>query len=385
MISRIELKHFKCFSDILFLLGRLTLLTGQNASGKSTLMQAIGLLHQTMREHEWSTRLMLNGETVNLGTVQDVVDQVGGRDEMEIGLLVNEIDRYRWKFFGNKSDMSMGIREARCSIGSNENWIYKADEPLHHLLPLSADSGSVANRLKKLNYLSAERVAPQEVYAHHDAEVTMTVGSKGQNAVSLLSSAKERRVIDSLVDDSTHPFLWQQVSARMAKMFPGCQLQIDELEGANGVVLGIRSSESTAYHRFTNTGFGITQLLPIVVAALNSSKDDLLLIENPEVHLHPAGQSQIGYFLAQVAAAGVQVVLETHSDHVLNGVLRAVKDEVLAGEDTAIYYFQERGQLSDDESQVLMPMVNDHAKLDCWPKGFFDQIETDFSYLAWGD
>ena len=71
------------------------------------------------------------------------------------------------------------------------------------------------------------------------------------------------------------------------------------------------------------------------MAALSAGKNELWLIENPEVHLHPAGQAQMGQFLAEVAAAGVQVIVETHSDHVFNGIRRAVKSKRLAADDVA--------------------------------------------------
>ena len=79
MLIRIDLRHFKCFESLKLPLRPLTLLSGANAAGKSSVLQALVLLHQTMREHEWSSRLMLNGTAVELGTVADVIDQVHGR------------------------------------------------------------------------------------------------------------------------------------------------------------------------------------------------------------------------------------------------------------------------------------------------------------------
>lgn len=385
MITRMALKHFKCFSDMMFQLGRLTLLAGQNASGKSTVMQALGLLHQTMREQEWASRLMLNGETLNLGTASDVVDQLSSEHDCGIELIDGEDDLYQWTFKGYRTELSMAIQSAKSSIGGTEDWEYQPGEQLHYLLPISMESSSFVNRMKRLTYLSAERLAPQEMYKLHDPLYAQTVGVRGQLAVSLLSANRDQKVLEPLIVEDEPPMLLPQVMARMAVFFPGCELSVEEIKMANGLTLGIRSSTTTGYHRPSNTGFGITQLLPIVVAALAAREGDILLIENPEVHLHPAGQSLVGNFLAQVASAGVQVLVETHSDHVLNGILRAIMDKVLDGEGTSLYYFQERGQLKPNESQVIAPLVNDLAKLDHWPKGFFDQMEVDFGYLAWGE
>ena len=172
----------------------------------------------------------------------------------------------------------------------------------------------------------------------------------------------------------------------MAHFFPGCVLEIQPVPRTDTVTLGIRLSSSTDFHRPTHTGFGLTQVLPIVVAALSANADDLLLIENPEVHLHPAGQAQMGGFLAEVVAAGVQVVVETHSDHVLNGVRRAVKNGALASQDTALHFFRTRDESQVAERpQVESPLLDAGGNIDNWPNGFFDQFDSDVSYLAGWD
>lgn len=121
----------------------------------------------------------------------------------------------------------------------------------------------------------------------------------------------------------------------MRKFFPGCGLVVQQVPQANAVTLGLRTSEDTDFHRPIHVGFGLTQILPIVVAALSASKGYIILIENPEVHLHPAGQALMGQFLADVAVAGVQVIVETHSDHVLNGIRRLVKENKIMPEQVA--------------------------------------------------
>ena len=107
------------------------------------------------------------------------------------------------------------------------------------------------------------------------------------------------------------------------------------------------------------------------------------MIENPEVHLHPAGQAAMGEFLAEVAAAGVQVILETHSDHVLNGIRRAVKKGVLAPDDAALHFFRLQ-QDDEQEGAVLVesPILDRDGNVDMWPEGFFDQFDKDMNYFA---
>ncbi len=299
----------------------MTLLSGPNASGKSSVLQALVLLHQTMREHEWSTRLMLNGSSIQLGTVADVVDEVHSRRTFEIGLVDGDLT-YHWAFSGDRLNMSMSVD--RVDIGAATR---NKPRTLRYLLPPRENGRcrSLANRLRGLTYLTAERIGPRDVYPLEDRQTAAVVGPTGEHAVSVLHWGQDDRVLDDLAISEVANRLPRQVEARMCTFFPGCRIDVSRIDKANALTLGLGTSESSSSHRPIHSGFGITQILPIVVAALSAAEGDILLIENPEVHLHPAAQALMGQFLADVARAGVQVIAETHSDHVLNGVRRSVK------------------------------------------------------------
>jgi predicted ATPase len=158
---------------------------------------------------------------------------------------------------------------------------------------------------------------------------------------------------------------------------------VQQVPQTNAVTLGLRTSADTGFHRPIHVGFGLTQVLPIIIAALSAIEGSILLIENPEVHLHPGGQALMGQFLADVARAGVQVMVETHSDHVLNGIRRAVKGRRLEPEQVAIHFFRMR---SKELPQVLSPQLDSSGNIDIWPDGFFDQFDKDMNHFAgWGE
>ena len=172
-----------------------------------------------------------------------------------------------------------------------------------------------------------------------------------------------------LVIASTAPTLRHQVGARLDTFFPGCAIDVQQVQNANAVTLGIRTSEATGFVRPIHSGFGLTQILPIVVAALSVPEGSLLLIENPEVHLHPAGQALMGRFLADVAHSGIQVIVETHSDHFMDGVRIAVRDGLISPNEAAFHYFERDG----NKSVVTSPELDENGRLSQWPTGFFDQ------------
>ena len=376
MLTQIDLRHFKCFPLLKLTLRPLTLLSGFNASGKSSVIQALALLHQTMREHEWSTRLMLNGSSVQLGTTEDVIDKITGKRSCEIGLVDNG-KVVQWEFEGDRASMSLAV--ARLSVDGDCSC---NPQTLHRLLPPD-DDGSLSDRLCKSIHLTAERLGPRETYVLQDPGVAPVVGPTGEHAVNVLHSGRDERIRSSLLVEGVPPIRSRQVEARMSSFFPGFELALSEVPSANAVTMGIRTSKDVDFHRPGNTGCGITQVLPIVVAALTSSRNDLLLIENPEVHLHPAGQAMMGEFLSEVAVAGVQVILETHSDHVLNGVRRAVKNGTLPADDVALHFFRPRQEAEREGlAQVQSPTIDGDGNIDDWPDGFFDQFDKDMNYFA---
>ncbi len=377
MLTRIDLRHFKCFEDLKLPLCSLTLLSGTNAAGKSAVIQALVLLHQTMHEHEWSLQLKLNGTAIRLGFAADVIDKVHGRRECGIELLDDE-SVYGWIFSGEREDMVMHV--SRVAVNGVS---ISSPDSLQYLLPPPHGTGSFAERIRDLTYLTAERLGPRETYRLEDAQAPLVIGSKGERAISVYYTGQDSTVADALVVPGAPPTLQRQVEARMARFFPGCGLIVEKIPRTNAVTLGIRTSADTDFHRPIHTGFGLTQVLPIIIAALSANEDDLLLIENPEVHLHPAGQAAIGVFLAEVAAAGIQVLIETHSDHVLNGIRRAIKAGILPCSDVALHFFRPRREgYESGEPQVLNLVIDPNGNVDSWPEGFFDQFDNDMNYLA---
>jgi len=380
VITRIDLDFFKCFTKLRLPLEPLSLLSGANASGKSSVLQAMVLLHQTILDHEWSTRLQLNGSKIELGTVTDVVDKINGRREFEIGLLDEECN-VGWKFhyLDDKQSMSAEVASVRMDgveVTSPERLRFLFPEPL-------TEARNLANRLRSLTYLTAERVGPRDGYQLQDPSATQVVGPRGENAVGLLYQNRDAKVLSPLVLESEPPTLLKQVEARMKIFFPGASIDVQQVLHTNFVTLGLRTSDATDFHRPINVGFGLTQVLPIVVAALASTEGALLLIENPEVHLHPAGQALMGKFLSEVAAAGIQVLVETHSDHVLNGIRRSVKSGAISADKVALHFFNPQ---DSDSEQVVSPSLDPSGNIDRWPEGFFDQFDKDMNYFAgWGE
>lgn len=113
------------------------------------------------------------------------------------------------------------------------------------------------------------------------------------------------------------------------------------------------------------------------MALLAARAGDLVIVENPEAHLHPKGQTRLAQLAARAAAAGIQVIIETHSDHFLDGVRIDIREGRLPHSDAAFHYFARDGI----KATVISPTIDTDGRLSEWPEGFFDQHDENLSKL----
>ncbi|NJO03887.1 MAG: DUF3696 domain-containing protein [Bacteroidia bacterium] len=128
----------------------------------------------------------------------------------------------------------------------------------------------------------------------------------------------------------------------------------------------------------SNVGFGYSYILPVVVSGLVAQSGDILIIENPEAHLHPRAQSRLTKFLAKVASCGVQIFIETHSEHILNALrIAVIEDDIaISNQDLSVLYFHDK----EDGYFTHIPIQAD-GKINIWPESFFDQNEKDLDII----
>jgi len=373
MLRSLHVASFKCFEQLDLELQPLTLLSGVNGGGKSSVIQALVLLAQTLSEREWGRTLLLEGPDLALGSVSDVLNQKSARRRLVLGA-ATKAERVVWTFKAEER-RAMSVELEGVEV---DDKALEVTDPVRWLLPAThAEISSVAAVLRRLSWITAERTGPRELLPLRDAHGHQHVGARGELAAGLLYWRESDPVRPELCLPEIPPTLFHQVRGRMQEFFPGCDLRVSPIEGASAVSLRLRSDVRSDFQRPQNVGFGLTQIFPILVAALSAKSGDIVLIENPEVHLHPQAQQRIGTLLAKVAASGVQVIVETHSDHVLNGTRLAAKTKVIAAEDVAVHFFAP----DNGSFKPKSPKLNADGRLDSWPEGFFDQFDLALSQL----
>lgn len=368
MLKKIKLTNFKCFENLEMELGRLNLLSGINSMGKSSVVQSILLLKQAYDAGALEKGAHLNGDYVQIGTGSDLLFYNANGD-ISISMENDEGKSFVWTldYLTDADYLNLNIEKS---------------SGLENLTPENfsfLDDG--------FEYITAERLGPRKSYqkSYYNVNIHNNIGRQGEFAayyllkrggdditnakITVENSSKEDRItVEEVVNE------W------MRKITPGISLELTDVKKTDSVCVSIRQMEEAASHgtvmtyKPVNVGFGISYVLPVIVALVKASKGDVIVLENPEAHLHPKGQRYMGELIARAAAGGAQIIVESHSDHILNGIRLAVKKKIIPKEDVGLFYF---GLMytEDDISYhgYEQPHIDEDGGLDFWPKGFFDE------------
>lgn len=379
MITAIEIDNFKCFSKVRIPLGPLTLFTGFNGGGKSTALQPLLLLAQALRHGSRPTRIALNGSLVRLGAISDVVPAGSNATTIRFGIQ-SEADSFEWLLQARTGERYLSVANAGAMAPRDTNDLDSSSDQGGELTRI----GSLEEALQDLVFISAVREGPADGFPIPDTDRTRgDVGFDGRFAAYWYE-----RCADELVDvarchrSEPATSVRKQLDAWLSSLFSGAQANAFAVPHTSLVALQFRLSNIGEWRRPANVGYGFTYVFPILVALLTAAKGQVIVIDSPEAHLHPSAQSQMGQMLAHFATAGVQVVVETHSDHLLNGARVAVKLGAIDRNAFKVHFFA--GATARGHG-IISPSVDVDGRIDEWPSGFFDQAEADLARLAGWD
>ncbi len=368
MISQMNLKNFKCFGSQNINLSNLTLLTGINGCGKSSVIQSLLALRQSNeRDLLEEFGLSLNGELVNLGKASDVLFEDAQEDAIEISLSNNSVTS-KWVFdYHSEADVIRISKEK--SIISPE--IYTE----------SLFNGN-------FQYITAERLGPRVTYQTSDFSVGQQrrIGIRGEFSAHYLALFGDDEVTNKRTNHerASSNQLKGQLEAWLSEVSPKTQVSITHHKGMDLVNIEysfVHGTSVTKKFRSTNVGFGITYTLPVLVAVLSAKPGDTLIIENPEAHLHPQGQRKLGELFALAADGGVQIITESHSDHFLNGIRIAINKLNVDPKRVQINYFSADRNKESKSPILTSPKIDSSGRLDSWPDGFFDEWDKSLEML----
>jgi predicted ATPase len=243
-----------------------------------------------------------------------------------------------------------------------------------------ATSG-VSRTLATVRHLGGLRIAPQPLYPTSAAAQQAELGKSGEYTAAVLYSLR-RRLVHSFDEFGTQERVALEVAVeRWAMRLELFQNVTPHHQGALGIDIQVSQPGVEKSLDITAVGLGVSQMLPVLLRCLLSDPGEIILLEQPELHLHPASQQRLADFLLACTRSGRQIIVETHSEHLINRLrLRAAQDETDQVPDLVSLVFVTR----DDEtgrSEYQSVELNPFGGLSEWPRGFLAEGISDAQVL----
>lgn len=341
-MSILKLKNFKSIDNLEFTLKNLNILTGLNSSGKSSIIQSMRMLH-------------------NASLKKDIYfdDVYGGFNELLC------------EFFQESKEIKMELTEYGHIKVREDGFDNNMNKELQVIYV-------GANRVGPLRYainaINPDKHSPLGLDGEYCYQYISQHGSDTYSRFLEYSNFEnnitdEKVTLKGLVED------WIKKIAHVQSF--------NINQGLNGME-DITTMQINKKYKATNVGYGIGYVLPVITAliAFSGSEDTFILLENPEAHIHPKGQSALGELIAKVAVSGTKIILETHSDHIISGVRLATKYGLINPDEVNVNFFriiEKNSNMFVTENTVIN--IDKDGRFDKYPEDFFDQFELNLERL----
>ena len=396
MITELRAQNFKSWQDTGTLqFAPLTGLFGANSSGKTSILQVLLMLKQTVeRPSDWNEPLYFGDEQslVNLVDFDAVIH--GHKQDLSLGISVS------WKLPIVKEiylDLTNYLSFSTSVAKKNENveldyFIYEFGESLfrigrndqgYMLIPnrsgnsVSADPfrcygvlnstgllepflplrNAFENLFSRILYLGPLREYPQHTYTW-EGDHPKGIGQEGEKAISALLSGRIR-----------HLSIDKQILSWLQRLELIDSYDLRPISDTNqDYEFLVKKYKDGPEVRITDVGFGVSQVLPVLILCYYAPEGSILILEQPEAHLHPKVQSELADVLIDVVKnRNIQIILESHSAHLLHRLQRRIAEEQMSADDTAFYFCQ----INDGTSEIERLKVDEYGNIRNWPQNFF--------------
>lgn len=410
----------------------ITILCGTNSCGKSSVLQSILLIKQTLEGQTPFQTLLLNGRMVHLGTFREIVFnrkldetisfqfsfRLKSKDVRRTPGDVYETLRYLMPFYRQAEYLihyKISIKTTTDAVSKNYLKPIKLDkfslgtetifsdgrtEPGRFFEVSAVDEDSFSIRgdkddvpnfiFRRINdllqhifsqytYIGPLREEPARRYIYENE--VLEIGIKGQNAAYIYLTEQDLPIDCYYRYNSNTDSLEMKVRTTLSEAVQDWLnvMNIHSLrpEATNEIIyLNLDSATSGGTRvNIADVGFGVSQIFPIVLEGLRMPEGYTLILEQPEIHLHPKLQMQMADFFISLALSEKKVIVETHSDHVINRLVRRiVEDETAQLKDLVAIYFVKP---TENGSICELVTIDETRGVINWPIDFFDQTATE--------
>lgn len=368
MIEKVHVRALKSIKDLTVHCSNLNLFVGTNSSGKSTFLQALLLLAQTK----------LNGKLISIGEFREVRNYYMPNESIRIE---------KWDV-GKRIPTWVEFEEDK------ENDSYKVFSSLYdeNLIDwMEIDDEEKSSYLLEdigLHYLSCHRIGVNDIYEKNMLDES-DFGIDGKYALAYLLRHESDPINEKIAvhDENTTNSLLGQVNYWL-NYIVGTNIYINDLKKTNYLQVKYNNNPANAssealHSRPVNVGSGISYLISIIVACLGAEEDSVIIIENPEIHLHPKAQSKLSDFLYFISQNDRQLFVETHSDHIFNGLRAQVAEGHVLQNEITVNFFAMNKQYETQCNPIVFKefgkIVGTNEEMDI--NDLFDQFEIDLNRM----
>ena len=399
MITELSVQNFKSWKDMgKRQIAPLTGFFGANSSGKTGILQTLLMLKQTVeRPPDWNGVIDFgdNNSLVNLGSFDDLIHGHRRDDPLQISLSwkfseklsikdIDEVDTLSFDLvvdgernWNSKVQFNYTVGEQSfrvnrgdqgyiCSVHipgavSDAESMFRCygldDAPFHIRQLFSPLQTCFENLFRSIEYLGPLREYPRQRYAWQGKH-SPSVGQHGEEMVTALFSGRiQLRPTE------------EQIPKWLERLDLIDSYRLNPIPGTEGdYEFLVRKYKGGPEVRLTDVGFGVSQVLPVLVLCYYVPEGSILILEQPEAHLHPKVQSELADLLIEVVKnRQLQIILESHSEHLLIRLMRRIAEEYISVDDTAFYFCE----MNEGKSEIEKLNVDNYGNITNWPQNFF--------------
>ncbi len=405
MITELRAQNFKSWADTSELrFAPLTGFFGANGSGKTSILQVLLMLKQTVEQpSDWNEPLYFGDKAslVNLGSFEDAIhghkqerilqitlswslDEVisilqRSTNSISLGMSIEKnyndqdsvwfcyTDKSNWKVERTTNGQLANTPAQRDMRGNPTGPLQRdlfrcygipetARPADHRLEPIFTCQAEFENLFSQIHYLGPLRELPHHhyIWEDHPDEVWL----HGEKAIpALLLRRVQQQPIDNIILE------W----LKRLELVDSYRLE-PNLEQKDRYELYVTQYKEGPEVRLTDVGFGVSQVLPVLILCYYAPEGSILILEQPEAHLHPKVQSELGDVLIDVVKnRNIQIILESHSEHLIHRLTRRIAEEQLSNDDTALYSCQ----INEGVSEIERLKMDEYGNISNWPQNFF--------------
>ena len=352
-----------------------TLLVGKNSSGKSSITKLLAILAKSFSGTLKRSAMTLETDGVSLGVSYQSLCHNGNSNGLALGVTYGNEVSLDIELIASAKDEIQILQYAVTEKGKTSA-IKLAEDRMNYVCDATgkhysnsdfsgfihkqflADLGIQTEWGFNVDYIGPLRCEPVRNYYYIGGDLSDKIGPKGDNAYQLLCADE---------------VLARKVSRWFEANFDGCRLRVEPGSEKGSYLIQMQKSDNEDYWvNIADEGMGMSQVLPIVTRCLYPVPDSIVVVEQPELHLHPAAHAELAHLFTQTCKSNRQsYVIETHSVNILLGLRDAVVDPDIdfTADDVIIYFIDE----DEDGAYLKEIFIEEDGTLTDWPQGVFNE------------